>query len=223
MAITDYFEYLCGTMEIDFELCRRILIACLLGAIIGYEREFRGKSAGVRTHLLVSMGSCLLMIISIYGFPETMKYDAARIAAGVVGGLGFLGGGIIMKNNHVVSGLTTAAGIWVTGAVGLGIGGGMYSLSILTAALMILTMEALHFYTFKYGNIICNVVLSSENQKDIEEVLLFLEKRVNSISIENKDGVCKASLSLLTKKKDYPRTVLSQLSSFPNVTVESLS
>ena len=86
----------------------RLLVAALVGGLIGYERELRGKVAGIRTHVLVALGACLFMIISQYGFTGADKFDAARVAASVVGGLGFLGGGIIMKNRHV-SGLTTAA------------------------------------------------------------------------------------------------------------------
>ena len=112
-------------MTLALELPLRLVGAALLGAAIGYERELRGKGAGLRTHMLVALGSALFMTISIYGFPDASKFDASRVAAGVVGGLGFLCAGIIMKNRHV-SGLTTAAGLWVTGAVGLGMGGGMY-------------------------------------------------------------------------------------------------
>lgn len=111
-------------MSLALDLVIRVVVASLIGAIIGYEREYRGKVAGVRTHFLVAMGAALFMIISLYGFEGVEKFDAARVAAGVVGGLGFLGGGIIMKNKHI-SGLTTAAGIWVTGAIGLSLGAGM--------------------------------------------------------------------------------------------------
>ena len=138
-------------MTIALELCIRLGAAGVLGAIIGYERDLRGKVAGVRTHFLVALGACLFMIISLYGFEGAARFDAARVAAGVVGGLGFLGGGIIMKNKHV-SGLTTATCIWLTGAIGLAMGGGLYELAVLCAILMFLYMEALHFYTFKYGS-----------------------------------------------------------------------
>ena len=128
-------------MTVALELTIRMLGAALLGAAIGYERELRGKGAGVRTHLLVALGSALFMIISQYGFPDAGKFDAARVAAGVVGGLGFLGGGIIMKNKHI-SGLTTAAGLWVTGAMGLSMGCGMYEMAVLCTILVLISMEA---------------------------------------------------------------------------------
>ena len=165
-------------MTIALELCIRLVAAGTLGAIIGYERDLRGKVAGVRTHLLVALGACLFMIISQYGFEGADRFDAARVAAGVVGGLGFLGGGIIMKNKHV-SGLTTATGIWVTGAIGLAMGGGLYELSVLCAILMFFCMEALHFYTFKYGERQVDVVLTADSKEAIEAVLQDFGKHVN--------------------------------------------
>ena len=111
------------------DLSIRVLAAAFVGAIIGYEREIRAKGAGMRTHVLVALGSALFMIVSQFGFEGAPRFDAARVAAGVVGGLGFLGGGIIMKTKNHVSGLTTAAGLWVTGSLGLALGCGMYALS----------------------------------------------------------------------------------------------
>ena len=127
------------SLAIDFII--RMLVAALVGGAIGYERELRGKVAGIRTHVLVALGACLFMIISQYGFTGADKFDAARVAASVVGGLGFLGGGIIMKNRHV-SGLTTAAGIWVTGAIGMAAGAAMYELTVLGAFLLLICAEA---------------------------------------------------------------------------------
>ena len=98
------------------DLSLRVLAAAFVGAVIGYEREIRAKGAGMRTHVLVALGSALFMIVSQFGFEGAPRFDAARVAAGVVGGLGFLGGGIIMKTKNHVSGLTTAAGLWVTGS-----------------------------------------------------------------------------------------------------------
>ena len=92
----------------------RLLLAVAMGALIGLERDLTGKPAGIRTHMLVSLGSCVLMMISIYDFP----LDSARIAAGVVTGIGFLGAGAIIGGQDGGHGLTTAAGIWMTAAVG---------------------------------------------------------------------------------------------------------
>ena len=208
-------------MTLALELTIRLLSAGVIGGAIGYEREFRGKGAGVRTHVLVALGSCLFMIISQYGFAGSDKFDAARIAAGVVGGLGFLGGGIIMKNKHVV-GLTTAAGIWVTGAIGLALGSGLYELAVLCAVMLMGCMEAMHFYSFKYGERQTGVVLTSDQPKALEDAIEQLGKRVNQCSLSRQGERYKAELSLLIKKKDYPMGILKTIREFPGVELENL-
>ena len=208
-------------MSLALELTIRLLGAGLLGAVIGYERELRAKGAGIRTHVLVAIGASLLMLISQYGFPDAVKFDAARIAAGVVGGLGFVCGGIIMKNKHV-SGLTTATGIWVTGAIGLAMGGGLYELAVLCAILMFFCMEALHFYTFKYGERQVDVVLTADSQKAVEEVVQALGKQVNHCAWSRQGDRVKAELSLLVKKRNYPVGLMKQMDGFSGIQVESI-
>ena len=208
-------------MTLALELPLRLLGATLLGAAIGYERELRGKGAGLRTHMLVALGSALFMIISIYAFPDINKFDASRVAAGVVGGLGFLCAGIIMKNRHI-SGLTTAAGLCVTGAVGMGIGGGMYELCVLTTFLMILCMEAVHFYDTSRGERHVTAVLSSSDEKAIPAAIEALGKQVKWFSLNREDGVIKAEINLLTKKKEKPLALLERLSAMPGVRVDSM-
>ena len=208
-------------MTLALELSIRLVAAGVIGAAIGYERELRGKDAGVRTHFLVALGACLFMIVSQYGFVGADKFDAARIAAGVVGGLGFLGGGIIMKNKHV-TGLTTATGIWVTGAIGLSMGGGMYELSLLCFLLMLLCMEALHFYSVQMGEHQVDVVLTADNQQVIEEAIQTLGKQVNQFSWSRQGDRVKAEISLLVKKKDYPVGLLKQLNALSGIQLESI-
>ena len=122
----------------QIEWVYQILFASLLGAVIGYERHYQSKEAGIRTHTFVAMSSALLVIISKYGFEGIDKYDAARIAASVISGIGFLGAGVIFVRKDVIHGLTTAAGIWTTSAVGMCVGAGMYLLGAITAVLMII-------------------------------------------------------------------------------------
>ncbi|MEA3375629.1 MAG: MgtC/SapB family protein [Chloroflexota bacterium] len=117
----------------EWEMAGRLVLATILGLLIGLERESVGQPAGERTHALVSLGSAAFSLISLVSFPGG---DQARVAAGVVTGLGFLGAGMILKGEEEVHGLTTAAGIWVVGAVGLAIGAGWYLLGIATAALV---------------------------------------------------------------------------------------
>lgn len=124
----------------EWEVVGRLVLAAFLGMLIGLERELRGQPAGERTHALASLGSAAFALISLRAFPAG---DQARVAAGVVTGLGFLGAGMILKTGEHVQGLTTAAGIWAVGAIGLAIGAGLYLLGLVTAALVgvILVLE----------------------------------------------------------------------------------
>ena len=115
----------------------RFLLAVALGAGIGYQRERAGKTAGMRTHILVSSGAALFTLVSIYGFSGA-AVDISRVAAAVVVGVGFIGGGVIFRGlrGEEVAGLTTAATIWVTAAVGLAAGAGMYLVSVIATAII---------------------------------------------------------------------------------------
>lgn len=203
------------------DLSLRVLGAALVGAIIGYERELRAKGAGMRTHVLVALGSALFMIVSQYGFAGAPRFDAARVAAGVVGGLGFLGGGIIMKTKNHVSGLTTAAGLWVTGSLGLAVGCGMYALSGICTFLVLVCLEALNFYTIKLGDKEVTAVFSSPDEEAIKEALTSLGKKVKDYSLSKQENGYKVELTLHVPKKEYGVGLLSSLSSIPGVQLES--
>lgn len=134
----------------------RLVLACVCGGIIEYERKNRGKGAGLRTHIIVALASSLMMIVSKYGFADitvgelgTRGADNSRIAAQVVSGVGFLGAGMIYFNKRAVKGLTTAAGIWATAGVGLAIGAGMYTMGI-TATLLILIFQIVLHKNLKF-------------------------------------------------------------------------
>ena len=127
-------------MVSDWELVARLILAALLGYLIGLERELRGQAAGERTHALVALGAAAFAILSARAFPGG---DTARVAAGVVTGIGFLGAGMILKKEgEKIEGLTTAAGIWAVGAIGLAVGAGMYLLGIVAAVLVGLILAA---------------------------------------------------------------------------------
>ena len=117
-------------MSPELEAGLRLLLAAVLGAAIGLEREHSHKPAGLRTHILICMGSAVFTIVSIYGFSGTV--DPARVAAGVVTGIGFIGAGVIfrgMRGDKVV-GITTAASVWITAAIGIACGVGMYLIAV---------------------------------------------------------------------------------------------
>ena len=122
----------------------RIFVAACLGLLIGSERKNRNKSAGIRTHVIVALGAALIMVVSKYGFMDVEKADAARVAAQVVSGIGFLGAGVIFVRNNLVNGLTTAAGIWATAGVGLALGSGMYVVGISSALLVLFVQFVMH-------------------------------------------------------------------------------
>jgi len=124
----------------EWELVTRLIIAALLGSFIGFEREHLNKAAGLRTHMLVSLGSCLFMIVSAYSFTNNQNLDPTRIAAQVVSGIGFLGAGSILMKGKVVAGITTAASIWSVAAVGLAVGCGMYVEAISATIIVLLIL-----------------------------------------------------------------------------------
>lgn len=125
------------------EVTLRLFVALLLGGIVGIEREFRSKDAGFRTHFLVALGSALFCVVSQYGFGIDLK-DSSRVAAQVVSGIGFLGAGTIIFQKNMVRGLTTAAGLWVTAAIGLACGTGMYAAAAIATVMILLGLEVLN-------------------------------------------------------------------------------
>lgn len=130
------------------DLIGRLIVAVLLSGIIGLEREFRQKHAGLRTHALVGLGSALIIEVSAYGFsdvliPGKVVLDPSRVAAQVVSGIGFLGAGLIFVRQDYVRGLTTAASVWLTAAVGLAAGAGMWEVAVASTVLGLVVVEGL--------------------------------------------------------------------------------
>jgi putative Mg2+ transporter-C (MgtC) family protein len=124
------------------ELALRLIVAAVLGAAIGAEREIHGHPAGIRTHMLVALGSALFTVLSIHGFGQGpgSGIDPTRIAAQVVTGIGFLGAGAILKDGVVIRGLTTAASLWATAAVGLATGAGEYLIATVSAVIILVSL-----------------------------------------------------------------------------------
>lgn len=187
----------------------RIFVAGLLGGVIGFEREFRAKEAGVRTHFIVALGSALFMIISQYAFSG--RFDAARVAAQVVSGIGFIGAGVIIFQKNVVRGITTAAGLWVAAAIGLACGAAMYSVAIAATLMTVLVLETMHFITRIYGEKELRVSLSpigNEEMKNIVDTLKNKGADIESVSLADGEGVFEIKI----KQKDYATTVDTVLS-----------
>lgn len=165
------------------EFVLRIIVAAICGGFIGYERRSRLKEAGTRTHVIVAIGSCLIMIVSKYGFNDVAlldiyKVDAARLAAQVVSGVGFLGAGMILIRKNVILGLTTAAGIWATSGIGLAIGAGMIEIGVFTTALILgfqFTMHEILSKLRKYHN--HHVSIEIEHKANIKQLNAFIESK----------------------------------------------
>lgn len=125
----------------------RLVVAVVIGGLIGLDRAYRGRAAGFRTHILVCLASALLMLLMDYqwqviptDFVDTVRVDPMRMAQGIMTGIGFLGAGVIMQDKQIVRGLTTAASIWITSAIGIVVGAGYYSVALLGTVLTLVTL-----------------------------------------------------------------------------------
>ena len=218
-----------------YEFILRLFVAAMLGGAIGLEREYRAKEAGFRTHFLVALGSGLFMILSQFGFDGVLRHyeqvslDPSRIASEVVTGIGIIGAGTIIFQKHVVRGLTTAAGLWVTSAIGMTAGAGMYVLSIATTVLVLLCLEALYFFFQYFGTRNINIRFSTPKEENIQLVLQHLRKKeviIDSYEMNRKDTSSGyyyvVTMEMKFKRKRYKNYLLNFMSEFENVTVESM-
>ena len=195
----------------------RILIAGLLGGLIGFEREVRAKEAGLRTHFLVALGAALFMVISQYAFSG--RFDAARVAAQVVSGIGFIGAGVIIFQKNVVRGVTTAAGLWVAAAIGLACGGGMYDVAIASTLLALLCLETMHFITKHYGEKSVTIVISPIKGGEMDPVLEAIKAtgaEVRSFNLVQEV----ATIQVLVKQRAYSETIAKLLDCTKDYKVE---
>ena len=166
-----------------------IFISVILGFLIGYERKLRFKEAGIRTHTIVCAGSALIMVVSKYGFGDSIEADASRVAAQIVSGIGFLGAGIIIYRKHEIHGLTTAAGVWATSGVGMAAGAGLYIVAAGATVIIIAIQCLFHvncklFRTKKYFQIKICFVNGGEECGKVKE--LFQTDRFKRLVIERK-------------------------------------
>ncbi len=180
---------------IPAELFLRIIIAVLCGLLVGIERTNRGKEAGIRTHTIVALASCLMMIISQYGFSDFFanfqspnvepRLDPSRIAAQIVSGIGFLGAGTIFIHKNVVTGLTTAAGIWAIAGVGMAVGCGMYFIGI-SCTLVIIVVQLILHKSAKFSSNQPETQMSFviENSEENIDMLLDEIKKLDAVILE---------------------------------------
>jgi len=148
-------ENLAEVFNINTNIIFRILLATFLGFAIGFERELTNKFAGLRTHMLVTLGACIFSIISYYGFNFVSadgvltSTDPSRVAAQIITGIGFIGGGTVLRNGNTVIGLTTASTLWISAAIGMACGVGMFSLALFTTAVAVLVLVFIRWFENK--------------------------------------------------------------------------
>lgn len=204
----------------------RLVIACLCGCVIGVERSLRQKEAGIRTHIVVTIGAALAMILSKYAFFDSVDADASRIASQIITGVSFLGAGVIFVRGATIRGLTTAAGIWTTAVIGMAIGAGMYPLGIFTTLLIVLLQLFLHKFVHIEKNVTSDMdVVLADHPGAITTFRSQLEKRgidVTSFEIQ-KSGAGELHCLLTVKVKE--EKLLSRLEDFmeENPDVRSIS
>jgi putative Mg2+ transporter-C (MgtC) family protein len=196
----------------ETEVALRLVLAVLLGGVIGFERELSDHPAGLRTHIGVALGAALFGVVSAYGFNEfdasrtdtNFQVDPTRVASNIVTGVGFLGGGAILKHGATVRGLTTAASLWVTAAIGLACALGSYSAALVTTAAMLLTLVFLRWpgrWLSARVRVRETVIVHLEGGADPAPVIEALGKiegvTVKSLRVQDRDGECVVQVDLV--------------------------
>ncbi|MBW2429517.1 MAG: MgtC/SapB family protein [Deltaproteobacteria bacterium] len=216
----------------DAAILIRLLLASLLSGLIGIEREVHGRAAGFRTHLLVGIGACLMMIVSEYFFTKygelssntAVRMDPARVAAQIVTGIGFLGAGVIIKSGQIVRGLTTAVCLWVVAGIGMAIGTGLY-----LAALIVTLVAIFHLLFLKqiekiikkdrFYTLVIYCSKADGIQENLKDVLHEKKMRIVKLGIE-KDAAkeeCRYEYTLSTRKDCDHEVFVGALSRIPAV------
>ena len=232
-----FWEFKFDVISFPFlmELILRIFVSGICGAIVGYERSKRLKEAGLRTHCVVAMASALIMIISKYGFVDVLgqghtyvtSVDGARLGAQIISGIGFLGAGVIFKNGNVVRGITTAAGIWATAAIGMSLGCGMYILGIVATAIIMLIQFLMH--KFPVGNDLYNTNEIEIIMYDTPETRELLKTQFNKkltlivgTKAYKKDGVAMIQLNIKASHNFSTEDLLKLKDEVPDIVSISL-
>lgn len=219
-----------------FDLIIRLVVAVLLGTVVGLDREYRVKDAGFRTHFLVSLGSALFMIVSQYGFESYMALhpgvtiDPSRIAAQVVSGIGFIGAGTIIFQRRIVRGLTTAASLWATAGIGMTAGAGMYGVA---SAATVLTLVGLEVLTVIFGDLGARrtlIVFSASDKSVLGGAVEAIEReKIPVISYEmtaergvDSELLFRATIVVRSRRRKGGESFIAMLRNNPDITVEKI-
>ncbi|MET0970887.1 MAG: MgtC/SapB family protein [Tardiphaga sp.] len=220
----------------DTEMMIRLTAAAALGSLIGFERERLLWAAGIRTHMLVCVGSCLIMLVSQYGFSniltqQNIVLDPSRIAAQVVSGIGFLGAGSILARGEIVKGLTTAASIWTVAAIGLAVGGGLYLAAGASTVIILIILAGIKPLeeAYRARNQSCMLKVEVENNaltpEMLREALSLRIGQVKRFLVESRDPQGIDRLTILLSKvssqdiASFPEK-LQELDGVRQVTIE---
>ncbi len=211
-----------------FDCTLRLVAAMLLGGIIGLEREYRSKDAGFRTHFLVALGAALFTIISQYGFNDGVK-DTSRVAAQVVSGIGFLGAGLIVFQKNSVRGLTTAAGLWVTAAIGMACGVGMFAVSAIVTALIMIGLEVVRLCVPQLSTTTLQVSFTSPSRESARHVVDLIKADALEIrSYEIRDRrtsqgeIFEVKMEVRTLELAHNKLIMDHINGLDDVTMMSV-
>lgn len=209
----------------------RLALAAALGGLIGIERELREREAGLRTHLLVALGSALFTIVSAYGFhaflesgASVVRADPTRIAAQIVTGIGFLGAGAIIRQGLSVRGLTTAATLWVVAAVGLAAGAGYYSAAVITTALVLIALYPLRIGAYRIirrfraedGRLLVELPIGQAPGAVIDEIER-AGARIGAVDLSQEGDRRRLELDLVLPRNTPAPRLVSRIADVPHV------
>lgn len=228
--ISDIFS-----LPFQAELVMRLVVSCIAGALVGYERKRRMKEAGMRTHIMVALAACLFAMCSKYGFfdvlvNESVRIDVSRIASNIVTGVCFLGAGMIFVRSKSISGLTTAAGIWAVSGIGLCFGCGLYIIGVFATLLIAIIQYALHNTLIRIeGTSMREITFVIDNNEDVmDEFISELKKldpqlTISSVSKrENNYNIVMIRVNLRTTHCDLTDDMWSFVKRYPYVISSSL-
>ena len=222
-------EYILNIINsFEFQALFKLVLGFILAGIIGLERSSWSKPAGFRTHALVGLSAVLIMLCGEY-LSRVYDMDPSRIPAQLLSGIGFIGAGTIMFQKHVVRGLTTAAGIWSTGAIGLASGAGMYWVSVISTLLTLATLELLSLFFKKYGLHSTNITFSTKDNEVVKLItdeltakkFLIINYETEHRRYENID-IYKISITIKSHKMQMDNTIIQILQSHKEITIDSV-
>jgi putative Mg2+ transporter-C (MgtC) family protein len=207
----------------------RLLLAAVLGSLIGFERERLLWAAGIRTHMLVCVGACLFMIVSAYGFGSVLGpnviLDPSRVAAQVVSGIGFLGAGAILARGEIVKGLTTAASIWTVAAIGLAVGGGLYFAATISTVVILAILAGVKPLEelYRERNQSCRLIIEATHgaltPELVKKTLGVRTSQIKRLVVNSKEGteIDEVTLILSRVASRETQSIADKLQSLPNV------